>query len=136
MLSRVSNASLLEALEMSATPPGGSNHQIQFNNNGTFGGITGTSNDLGGGVVGLPAARVPKLEVNTLAQINSFDVGGEHGISVSANGSPSVIGPIVCQPFLRDTGAGSSLGSVIGWATAYDVAGTAIGKFPIYDNIT
>lgn len=136
MISRITDTALLGAITMPAVTPGGSDQQLQYNENGTFGGVPNSNMTLSSGCIRMPASRFPSLQVNTLAQINSVDIAAEHGLSVSAAGSPGVIGPMVCQPFIRDTGAGTSLGSVVNWAAAYAADGTYLGKFPIYDNIT
>lgn len=136
MKARVSSSALLEALTMASTAPGGANHQIQFNDNGTFGGITGTSNDAGGGEVGIPAVRANSLNFGDLIFLSAVISATQNVVLVGQPGFPFAIAPIVCQPWTRDVGAGTTLGTVTGWVKAYDMYGTYLGKCPVYDDIT
>jgi len=121
---------------MPTVTPGGADKTIQYNANGTFGGVTYSSYpDDQGGVL------FDKLQTYSFyigpggVRMNSATVGGEPACRLYGAGS-SLVAAIVCQPFTRDVGIGTTLGTVTGWAKVYDADGTYLGKSPIYDDIT
>jgi len=133
---RISQLILQGVLAMPPVTPGGADGTLQYNNGGSFGGVSFSVYPNAQGGIDVNEFRALFLHIGSGIRIDQVTVGGEPSIKVMQEGSSSQIRPIVCQPFTRDVGAGTTLGTVVGWSMVYDADGTLLGKSPIYDDIT
>lgn len=128
MLARVTTTTLLESL-MPAVTPGGSDGQLQFNNNGTFGG-TLPNLDASDGTLKVTADLVVfKWSDNTSALTMADAIK-----RITVPSDLYVGDKILISNY---TGSVSTAGSIVAKVPVYDgSSGAIIGYLPVYDDIT